>query len=160
MPLPKGYLPRKGDEVLIRARMRRDARIGDPHVECSLEIVGQEYSSGIFLSCAEIHSLHARKWNEGDRVQNSAGWGEVIAVHEDQVWVKMCSPIDMAGLMITSDANKLEPYVKPDAIDMVALGIDVALSYPPEPPCGGRLGSQSVVGDDDPIAARDEAANR
>lgn len=125
MSLPEGYLPRKGDEVLIRARMIT-ADDGEEHY---LAIVGREHHK-VFLSNSEIHSLHCRHWNEGDRVTSEefAGPGIVLATSDEWVWV-MCETGYEEGVRYTFAANELEPYVEPEA------------------------GSQSVVADDDEIKA-------
>jgi hypothetical protein len=108
MPLPKGYLPRKGDTLLICVDVRSDYD-NDGSNLVAVAVTGSPRRT-LFADLNKIHSIYARKWSEGDRVQNSEGWGDVVAVHEDQVWIKMCSPIDMAGLMITSDSNNLESH--------------------------------------------------
>jgi hypothetical protein len=134
MPLPEGYLPRKGDELLVRARVTYDCEVGDADVHVAM--VGAEHKK-YMIPLAEIHSLHARKWSEGDRVQNDWGWFEVVAVSDDQVWGKCRGHLNDSGgsigLKYTFDANDLEPYVEP-ATDMVALGEEVALNYPAAPP--------------------------
>lgn len=86
MPIPEGYLPRKGDEVLVRARAKRDARPEDPDIECYLEIIGQEHQK-FFLKASEIHSVYARCWNIGDTVTgyNFDGPAEVLAVDGSEV---------------------------------------------------------------------------
>ena len=86
MPLPQGYRPRKGDELLVRARVTYNCEVGDADVHVAM--AGAEHKK-YMIPLADIYSLHARKWNEGDRVQNDWGWFEVIAVSEDQVWAKL-----------------------------------------------------------------------
>jgi hypothetical protein len=165
MPLPEGYLPRKGDELLIRVTVRNDYGKNDGSL-VSVTVTGAPHHQ-FFAYLDKVHSIYARKWSEGDRVQNSEGWGEVVAVHDDQVWVKLLhgnKEFAMAGLMITADANDLDPYVDTEELAIETMteaellaGLE-GLAPPPEAPCNGQLGSQSFVGD--PILARDEAANR
>jgi hypothetical protein len=155
MPLPEGYLPRKGDIVLVQARVRYDADRCNADSDCSLEIVGSEHRH-FFQPLAEVHALHCRKWNAGDRVKSAEfdGPGEVLATCDDQVWV-MCETGEDEGGKYTLEANQLDPYVEPapgdewDAIDPVTI----------PPPCDGKVGSE-IANVGDPIAARDEAANR
>jgi hypothetical protein len=105
MPLPEGYRVRKGDEVLIRARAKRDSIIDDdPETAYYLEIIGREYLT-ILLRLDQVHALYRRKWNKGERVReigDPASCGEVVAVHDEFVWVKMDKD------MVTFEANELE----------------------------------------------------
>lgn len=141
MPLPEGYLPRKGDEVLVRARVKSDNHAHDG--EFFLEIVGRTHHN-FFMSIDEIHSLHFRHWNEGDAViyPGFVGRCEVIACDGDAVWIR-----SFANNRTTVNANELEPYVEPvermTEAELVA-GLE-HLIPPPEP------GSQSIVGDDEAI---------
>jgi hypothetical protein len=118
MPLPEGYALRKGDEVLIRARAKRDARIDDdPEPACYLEIVGNEHKN-FFMPCSGIHSLYRRIWNEGDRVrerQEPASCGEVVAVHDGWAWVKM----DRGRIMVTFEVNELEAAPEEVAVETI-----------------------------------------
>jgi hypothetical protein len=111
MSIPEGYLPRNGDEVLIRARAKRDARPEEPDIECYLEIIGKEHQK-FFLKASEIHSVYARCWNIGDTVTGDglAGPAEVLAVDGRDVWVR-----DVGGARWTVEANELAPYVEPPA---------------------------------------------
>lgn len=142
MPLPEGYLPREGDEVLIRAKVRFMAAEGDETI--FLTVKHQKIS----VPSADIHALYCRHWNVGDKVASDEfdNPGEVMAAHCDYAWVKT-----KYGIMCTVAANDLKPWVEP----VVITGSESMV-------CAhdGILGSQSIVGDDDPIAARDEATNR
>jgi hypothetical protein len=105
MPLPEGYYPRKGDEVLILARAKSDTRIDDdPERPCYLEIVGKEHQS-VFLPRSGIHSLYCRKWNVGDWVfykdGDFEGIATVIATHGSWVWA------ESDGNLWTVPANEL-----------------------------------------------------
>lgn len=154
MPLPEGYRPREGDELLIRAKVAYDVDTGDDAVH--LRPVGSEYKS-LMIPLDQIHALHFRRWNEGDRVLDREfnRGGTVVATIDDQVWVKV-SPTedDPSGFMSTFDANDLQPYVEAATADIGTadpMGIDPPPKIWPEAP-GGAL--------DDPILTRDEAANR
>ena len=114
MPLPEGYLPRKGDEVLIRVRAVRDLRPDDDAGGCLFVVVGAEHQN-IFLSRDQIHSLYCRKWNVGDRVraiEEPETGGEVVAVCGEFVWVK-----DKGESMCTFEANELEAEPEEIAVE-------------------------------------------
>jgi hypothetical protein len=129
MPIPEGYLPRKGDEVLVRARAKRDARPEDPDIECYLEIIGQEHQK-FFLKASEIHSIYVRCWNIGDTVTADDGPAEVIAVDGSDVWVR-----DLDGVRWTVEANQLAPYVEPAAAAETLIEAELTSSTEPyEPP--------------------------
>lgn len=155
MPLPEGYLPRKGDEVLIRARAKRDT---DADGEGYFEIIGAEHYK-LFMNAEEVHSLYRRQWNEGDLVKSVEfdGRGRVVAVSDDYVWVVAETGLDEGGYY-TLEANHLELWEEP--IPTITEAELLAGLEPLIAPCDGSPGSQSVVGDDDPISSRDEAANR
>lgn len=142
MPLPEGYRPREGDELLIRAKVAYDCEPNDGSVH--IKLVGAEYKSAV-LALTDVHALHCRAWNEGDKVvQKNWGHGTVLAVHENMAWVHLKS-----GQMATFEANELEPYVEPaedlgnQIVRQVIEKVDAALVPPPAP------GSQADVGDDD-----------
>jgi hypothetical protein len=141
MPLPEGYLPRKGDEVLVRARAKRDTNI-DVDSEGYLELVGQEHHK-FFMNVSEIHSLYRRQWNEGDRVKSIEfyGPGLVIGISDEWVWV-LCETGEDEGGRYTLTANELEPWVEPAEIMTQE---DIKRAFAPSPV------SQSIVGDDEPI---------
>lgn len=161
MPLPEGYLPREGDELLIRVKVSYDVQPHDRDVHA--RPIGQEHRK-FMIPLDEVHALYCRSWNVDDRVScgEFEGAAEVVAVCDSYVWVK-----DRMNQMWTVEANDLEPYVEPEAPletmrnfieaaigapkpDMVALGEAIAFNYPncPPPPAPG---SQSAVGDDDEI---------
>ena len=152
MPLPQGYIPREGDELLIRVTVRRDYDSDDGLVAVH---VSSAPHRTLFADLDKIQSIFARKWSEGDKVTSREfdGPGTVLAVSEDWVWV-LCETGDDAGGRYTLPANDLEPYVEPEELAVEKMteedllrGLE-GLAPPLEVPC------------DDPIAARDEAANR
>jgi len=110
MPLPKGYLPRNGDEVLIRARAKRDTS-EDADGEGYFEIVGREHNK-FFMQPSEIHSLYLRNWDIGTMVTCGGefeGPAEVIAVDGAEVWCRTEN-----GIRWTIEANELEPHIAPE----------------------------------------------
>lgn len=87
MPLPEGYIPREGDEVLIRVIVRSNYRDdGDGLVPVA--VVGAEHRT-LFADIGKIHSLYCRKWNEGDLVKSEEfnGEGVVMATSDEWVWI-------------------------------------------------------------------------
>jgi hypothetical protein len=120
MPLPKGYIVRKGDEVLVRVRAKRDERPEDPGIENHFEIVGRERHS-FFMDSAEVHALYCRKWSDGDRVRGIGDpeiGGEVIASCDEFVWVKVTKG-ENEGSMLTFVANELEAEPEEIAVEPV-----------------------------------------
>jgi hypothetical protein len=116
MPLPEGYLPRKGDEVLIRARAMHDLRPDDDAGGCHFEIIGAEHKS-VFLSRDQIYGLHCRKWNEGDRVRvigEPETVGEIVAARGKYVWIEV-DKVDWP--MLTFEANELEAEPEQIAVE-------------------------------------------
>lgn len=144
MPLPQGYLPREGDELLIRVTVRRDYDSDDGLVAVH---VSSAPHRTLFADLEKIQSIFARKWSEGDKVTSREfdGPGTVLAVSEDWVWV-MCDTGDDAGGRYTLLANDLEPYVEPEELAVETMteaellaGLD-GLAPPPEHPA-----TESVV---------------
>jgi hypothetical protein len=167
MPLPEGYLPRKGDVLMIQVRVNDNYDIdyyqNNAPDMISVHVVGSVHRT-FYVGMDQIHALHCRKWNEGDRVMCDSfhGPGEVVATHGDSVWIKTLEEhedvFQTAGCLYTIEANELQPYVEP--LERMTEAELMAALEPLCPPCGGAIGSQSIVGDDDPISARDGAANR
>ncbi len=151
MSLPEGYLPRRGDEILIRVRALHDARTDETDSMVHVEVVGNEHRK-LFVDLDNIHSLYCRKWNEGDKVTCKGefeGHGTVISTHADSVWVEQDGG-DCDGLLWTCEANGLEPYVEPlEKMTEAELLDGLAPLLPPEPiRCRG---SQSDIGDGEEI---------
>ena len=160
MPLPEGYLPRKGDELLIRVRARRDTDKLDDPIMGAFEVVGREHNV-FYLPIDQIHSLYCRAWNVGEKVlyKHFNGPAEVIATYGNQAWIKNLD--NNKGKYTvqtwTADANDLKPWIETDVVETVT---EQKPDWMRGAPCGGAIGSQSIVGDDDPIANRDASANR
>jgi hypothetical protein len=145
MPLPEGYLPRRGDELLIRAKVSFDVEPDDEDVH--LEPIGAEWKK-IMIPLADVHDLHCRTWKKGEKVtQANWGSGTIIAVHENMVWVQLA----LTGGLATFEANALEPYIDPEEIaveTMTEAELLAGLEHLIPPPAPG---SQSIVGDDEAI---------
>jgi hypothetical protein len=104
MPLPKGYLPREGDIVVLHAKVKYDVTPGEDRV--LVKAIGS--FGDISTPLDKVVSLHCRNWNEGDMVIDpgnlSHGSGKVLAVFDDVVWVKF-----RAAYPETIHANRLAP---------------------------------------------------
>jgi hypothetical protein len=140
MPLPEGYLPRKGDIVLVQARAKRDAYPNEPDIQCYFEIVGHE-TNKFFMAVSEIHSIYSRNWEIGDTVSYPAmfeGPAEVLAVDGHEVWVR-----DTENQRWTIEANELEAYVEPPAIDHHKMLVEVI--------CGEVKAGDTIVGTESKI---------
>lgn len=85
MTLPTGYLPREGDLLTIRCRVRFNVDAGETEVHVA--IVGADYKT-FLLSFSDIVDLHCRAWEPHDKVKKEDAIGEVIAVDDGVVWVK------------------------------------------------------------------------
>ena len=107
MTLPKGYLPKEGDELLIRATVKYDVRIKkdatDETTYVHLRPVGGHTS--FMVDVAAVAGIYCRNWDVGAIVISGEfeGTGEVIATHGTEVWVK-----DFEGELWTVEANDLE----------------------------------------------------
>ncbi len=121
MPLPEGYRPKRDDILIVHGVVKYDVDAEDHNVH--LKIVGTYVDASPKLQ--DIVGLHCRHWEEGDRVrlvEDPDSFGEVIATHDDQVWVKGLPGSNFDGDMETWIANILEPM--PEEIP----------AAPPEPP--------------------------
>jgi hypothetical protein len=132
MTLPKGYLPKKGDELLIRATVKYDVdrkRDPDDPVWVHLKPVGGHNS--FVASLDAVAGLHCRKWDVGAMVTSGEfeGTGEVIATHGTEVWVK-----DFEGDLWTVAANDLDlaPAGTMTEADLMA-GLEPLIFPPPAP---------------------------
>ncbi len=108
MPLPEGYLPREGDVLLLRAKVKFDVDPEDTSVHATC--IGCTYRD-VTIPLEEVFGLHFRAWEPHDKVQNihdHEDCGEVFAVCDDKVWVKLDT-----GAMATFEANALE--AQPDS---------------------------------------------
>lgn len=107
MSLPKGYLPREGDVLVIHVTTRYDVRDdgepGDP-IYVHVSPVGDSSYHKFRLPLADVIALHRRSWEIGTKVRSfGEEAGEIVAVCDDMVWVKS------NGYMLTLGANEVEP---------------------------------------------------
>jgi hypothetical protein len=154
MPLPEGYLPRRGDELLIRAKVSFDVEPDDEDVH--LEPIGAEWKK-VMVPLADVHAIHCRKWDKGDKViwQSFEGAkSTVIAVYKKWVWIKDEFSDDTEIV----SANELEPYVDPEELAVETMteaellaGLEPLIIPEPNIVPDPAPGSQSIVGDDEEI---------
>lgn len=115
MSIPEGYRPTKGDVVVLHGQVKFNVEPedeGDVHVT----IVGAEHHT-IIVPLDKIVDLRYRAWTKGNLVQeflSGMNKGEVIAVCEDYVWVKVQS----TGNLHTFHANALERQPVVDVTDL------------------------------------------
>ena len=130
MTLPKGYLPKEGDELLIRATVKYDVHkdATDETTYVHLRPVGGHTS--FMVDVAAVAGIYCRNWDVGAMVTSGEfeGTGEVIATHGTEVWVK-----DFEGELWTVEANDLElaPGTMTEA-DLMA-GLEPLIFPPPAP---------------------------
>lgn len=133
MPLPEGYLPRKGDLISVQGTVKWDVEFNDPYIHIDVD------GKTLTLEPDKV-SLVRRRWANGEKVQLSDSFwpepGIVIAIVDDFVWVKDPSN----GEPITYPANSLKEWRDPKApleVDEQFLREDqvaAAMQEPAEPP--------------------------
>ena len=120
MPLPEGYLPRKGDVLVIHVETRFDVGTDDREgkkLYVHVHPVSESRYPHFRVGLDEIVALHCRKWEPGQQVrviEDRRAFGEVVAVHGEQVWVQMQLGSVSAGDMKTLAANALEKMPEPE----------------------------------------------
>ena len=111
--MPKGYLPREGDVLLLLARVKYDVEVGDtafgeedkgPTVW--VRLIGDYQDRRVPLK--EVHSVVGRTWRVGDKVRSLNDHndrGEVVAVKDGMAWVQHVSGsfLTYAGLDLERD---------------------------------------------------------
>lgn len=141
MTLPTGYLPRKGDVLILHGTAKYDYDAGDTYVH----VVMDGRAAAVAIDFEDIKGVFCRKWDIGDKVRafnNPAIFGTVVAVYEDQVWMKVDeqSTFTEPGLH-TIEANLLEANV-PDGTLVEhlepALG-PLTVEEPPAAPAPGPM---------------------
>ncbi len=108
MPLPDGYLPREGDELLVRVRVRHAVEAGEDNVHVNPS--SRPYSNFV-VDKDDIHAVYCRTWKPGEKARVIGApntYGEVIAIAEGCVWLKMTD-----GQFLTFGANALEAKIDP-----------------------------------------------
>lgn len=88
MPLPDGYLPRKGDVLVIHATVKYDVETSDD----SIHVVPADRHSSVLIKRSDIVGLHCKKWEPGDLARHDDVAVEVIAIDGDEVWIRVSNP--------------------------------------------------------------------
>jgi hypothetical protein len=124
MPLPEGYLPREGDVLVLHGRVKYDVeRQAADHDEDGKLTVWVRLLSD-FRDCRvpleTVVGVHRRKWDAGAKVRTRADhavFGEIVAVHEDAVWLQLDGASKRPGnrptkhpqSLLTLHCNEIEP---------------------------------------------------
>lgn len=114
MPLPDGYLPRKGDVLTLLVTVQYDTMPDDSYVH----VVPNGRLGSLGIELEHFDGLRSRAWEVGDHVrsENEGASGVVEAVSGHWVWFKVdADHVDMPGAMLTADANELELIPEPAA---------------------------------------------
>lgn len=101
MPLPEGYLPRKGDVLVLHGHVAYDVDESDllkrgeaDEYQVFIRLDGDYDDRRIPLKT--VIDVFLKTWEAGDRVvidgDDEGGSGEVIAVHENLCWIKYERP--------------------------------------------------------------------
>lgn len=100
-----GYLPREGDILTIRAKVKYDVEAGEDTIH--IRPIGA--FSDVSVPLNDTVDLYSRHWNEGDKVtlESHPGIGTVLSVCDSMVWVKFS-----IGTPKTIAANNLMPAPK------------------------------------------------
>jgi hypothetical protein len=134
MPLPQGYLPREGDVLVVHAVVKYDVSSEDQE---SVFVRPLGYYSDCRLNLSTIVGLHARKWEPGEAATHAGAPVTVIAVDDDQAWVKYAS-----GGRASVHVNSLDAV--PEAVDPVDLPFTEPVK-PPAAPSSVRVGPDGVT---------------
>lgn len=97
MPLPEGYLPRKGDVLTVHMEVKHAVDEGDADV--FLTVPGADYQT-VAVPLAEVASLKRRTWREGEQVHLKDAprfFGEVVMQPDDIVLVRLAAEADQKG---------------------------------------------------------------
>ena len=122
MTLPKGYLPKKGDELLVRAKVAYD--VEDHDADVHLIPIGANHKR-LVVPLDLVHAIVLRKWKKGDKVRSAEfeGTGVVVAADGPWVWIKEIDG-ENADSMWTLEANDLEPYETMTEAELMAGVVD------------------------------------
>jgi hypothetical protein len=142
MPLPEGYLPRKGDILVLHVKTRFDVRDDDLEgrkLYVNVHPVGESRYHHFRVHLDEIERIWCRHWETGAKIQLKRREpaerrpGEVLAVEGEFVWVKFS---DSGERFMTLHANQIEPREEPPEAQQPAFdvaGAAVEMAAIPEP---------------------------
>lgn len=123
MPLPKGYLPREGDVLIVYVTVKHTVDPG----ETSVLVVepGRKYSS-MSVDLTDIGGIHRRNWEPGDLCRFGGDAVTVLATDDEQAWIKFDN-----GTRQSVHVNALE--AEPTPVES-----DIAFEEPVAPPPAPR----------------------
>jgi hypothetical protein len=119
---------RKGDVVIVHAEVAYD----DDEQDSTLLHLYVNHRS-LVVNRDDVKGIFARKWSPGDRVRRidiPSIYGDVIATHDDQVWVARKD----AGFAIETavwNANSVELLPPPETIEEIMP--EIPRPAPPKP---------------------------
>ena len=111
MNVPKGYRPREGDVVAVRAKVRFDFDL-DPRDDKNVHVTLDGWKE-MRVPLSDLVAVEARTWKKGDRVRNVNDYsdrGEIIAFLDGQAWVKLGG-----GRFATFSSLDLEDDLEPES---------------------------------------------
>lgn len=85
MPLPQGYLPREGDVLVLHAIVSYTVRSEDSD-RVFVRPVG--YYQDCRIEMSSVVGIHARKWEPGESARYGVDAITVIAIDDDEAWIK------------------------------------------------------------------------
>lgn len=155
MPLPEGYLPRKGDVVVLHAVVKYDVNPkedADSDDGVQVWVTPLEHYSASRIPLKTLVGLYSRSFAEGERVrvkgEGPVAQGVVISTHEDVVWMKLDENAGFGtyfscGLEPVPDPLD-EPFVEAPAAPApspmrFAVEDIVIYARPPEDPVRGEM---------------------
>jgi len=86
MSLPKGYLPREGDVLVVHAKVKFDVQPGEDLVHVKVE------HNGFAVTLSKVVGIALLKFDVGERVvckDDASCVGEVVAICDDAVWIRV-----------------------------------------------------------------------
>jgi hypothetical protein len=127
MPIPEGYLPRRGDVVVVRAEVRYDVKPSEDTDEDGVQVFVRplEGYTDVRVPVRTLVGLWSRRFYEGDRVRaivEPGAVGTVAAISDEHVWVKFDATATLPEHFETFRSENLkpidpvdEPFVEPEA---------------------------------------------
>lgn len=115
MSIPEGYLPRKGDVVVLHAVVKYDVNpTEDADSEEGLQVwvTPKEYHSSSRVPLKTLVGVYSRYFEEGERVRfvnEPQTIATVLAICDEFVWLKT----EIGGTYLTNPAVDLEPVPEP-----------------------------------------------
>lgn len=135
MKLPKGYLPRKGDKFVLIAELKHNVEAGEDFAFLTIK---SRHGAGVDVTVnvdkLELHRIGWRPLDWARSIEFYGVCGQVVAVHEGNVWLK-----DTSGMMRSFADDAIEPIEDPTAKTAtepmpVEAAVAAAMEEPPPAP--------------------------